>query len=137
MHKNAIKKVRGVKFLEILAKNSCFSRVLGLFCSCFSCFFGSAIVFFKKKNLVTLHTSVVKNLNLKSDQKVKMKLLCVYVELCWKNEDWNPNLGFCQPKCRTRIHSLIRLFSGQMLLNKVKELLEDYRISIFSIFSLD
>ena len=54
MHKNAIKKVRGVKFLEILAKNSCFSRVLGLFCSCFSCFFGSAIVFFKKKHLITL-----------------------------------------------------------------------------------
>ena len=54
MHKNAIKKVRGVNFLEILAKNSCFSRVLGLFCSCFSCFFGSTIVFFKKNFLVTL-----------------------------------------------------------------------------------
>ena len=56
MHKNAIKKVRGVKFLEILAKNSCFSRVLGLFGSCFLCHFGSTIVFFKKKFLVTLMT---------------------------------------------------------------------------------
>ena len=54
MHKNAIKKVRGVKFLEILAKNSCFSRVLGLFISCYSCFFGPTSVFFKKKVLITL-----------------------------------------------------------------------------------
>ena len=63
MHKNAIKKVRGVKFLEILAKYSCFSRVLGLFCSCFSCFFGSAIVFFKKKHLITLKDVREKNLS--------------------------------------------------------------------------
>ena len=54
MHKNAIKIFEGVKFLENLAKNSCFSRVLGLFGSCFLCYFGSTIVFFKKKVLATL-----------------------------------------------------------------------------------
>ena len=54
MHKNAIKKVGWVKFLEILAKNSCFSRVFWLFFSCFSCFFGLKFVFFKKKVLATL-----------------------------------------------------------------------------------
>ena len=54
MHKNAIKKVGWVKFLEILAKNSCFSRVFWLFFWCFSCFFGPTSVFFKKKFLVTL-----------------------------------------------------------------------------------
>ena len=54
MHKNAIKKVGWVKFLEILAKNSCFSRVFWLFFWCFSCFFGPTSVFFKKKVLITL-----------------------------------------------------------------------------------
>ena len=60
MHKNAIKNVKGVKFLEILAKNSCFSRVLGLFISCYSCFFGPTSVFFKKKFLITLFASLLK-----------------------------------------------------------------------------
>ena len=61
MHKNAIKMVGRVIFLENseffdknLAENLCFSRVLRLFASCFSCYFGSTFVFFKKKFLATL-----------------------------------------------------------------------------------
>ena len=61
MHKNAIKMVGRVIFLENseffdknLAENLCFSRVLRLFASCFSCYFGSTFVFFKKKFLGTL-----------------------------------------------------------------------------------
>ena len=41
---------------EIRVLNSCFSRVLGLFGSCFSCYFGSTIVFFKKNVLATLQS---------------------------------------------------------------------------------
>ena len=54
MHENAIKRVGRVIFLENLAENLCFSRVLRLFASCFSCYFGSTFVFFKKIFLATL-----------------------------------------------------------------------------------
>ena len=59
MHKNAIKIFEGVKFLENFDKNSCFSRVLGLLGSCFSCVFGSIIVFFKEKLLATLSVAMI------------------------------------------------------------------------------
>ena len=50
MHKNAIKNVRGVKYLEILAKNSVFFPCFGAFYLVLFVFFWSDIRVFQEKS---------------------------------------------------------------------------------------